>query len=229
MVTAITPEQQEAVIDEGSGPPSDGEKTSLNSLPGVLESHYVIRPQDAKAWVAAWELTKDKFGVEYGVPCRLARGQLDHFLRKRRADGGKRFTISQPANMLALPRFECFIDGCSKRVRERYQLVLHVERIHPQEAEVYRPLLDQLRTAIVKDNPRLAELIQGIAATQDEPVRAVAVSGVLPPVMPPVAMQTATCDDCGWTKPSQNPEGSLRAHKRLHCPARKPKEATDGP
>ena len=205
-------EHEKLVIDEAA----EGE-IAFKGLPGVQGSHYLIRPEDESSWFPAWELKVDRFGVEYGVPTRLPKGQRDHYLGKRRpSDGGKRFTTFAPANILPEPPFKCFVGDCRKRTRERIHLVRHVEVCHAQEAAAYKPFLDAIRQAVIRDNPKLAALVQDIAATPDEPVQAVSVAEAAIPA------GHAHCDDCGWTspEPKTNVVLSLQAHQRS-CPARK--------
>jgi hypothetical protein len=231
-VPAATPEQEREVLvtDElASG------NIAFDGIPGVQHSHYLVRKEDEGSWTPAWELKVDRFGTEYGVPKRLPKGQIDHYLEKRRQDGGKRFTLHEPPNLLPPPRFECFIGDCRKRVQERHMLVAHIEVGHAQEAKAYGALLDTLRQAIVRDNPKLAALVSDIAATPDEPMRAV--SAVVSPEVAPVAVADVTppteadafvpaghahCGDCNWTssKPKKNAKLSLATHRR-DCPAQR--------
>lgn len=193
------------------------------NIPGALSARYILREEDRAAWFPAWELKVDRFGEEYGVPTRLPKGQREYYLNKKRpSDGRRRFTEHQPANVLPPGQYECFIGDCHKRVRERWTLVQHIEACHSQEAAAYKPFLDQLRQAIVRDNPRLAALVEGIAGTPEEPPHVVAAvpssrAEATEPLM-------ATCPDCGWSKASRNPSASLATHRRFRCPGQK--EAT---
>jgi len=208
----VTPElEREAIVDETAP-----EEIAFEGIPGVTRSQYLVRPEDESAWLPAWQLKVDRDGTEYGVPTRLPKGQLDHYLAKRRpVDGGKRFTLHQPANLLPEPRFRCFIGDCRKRVQERIHLIRHIEVCHAQEAAGYAPMLDKLRQAIAKDNPRLAALVDDIAATPDEQIRAVSASET--PAAAPVATTGQSCA-CGWQPKSdcKNLSAALRMHKR-HC------------
>lgn len=231
----LTPEQEMEVMvtdEQASG------NIAFGGIPGVQYSHYVVRKEDESSWFPVWELKVDRFGNEYGVPKRLPKGQAQHFLKKRRQDGGKRFTTFPPPNILPEPPFECFIGTCQKHVRERMHLIRHIEVCHAQEAAAYKPFLDEIRQAVVQDNPKLAVLVSDIAATPDEPMRAV--GAVVSPEVSPVAVadvtpptETATgvfvpaghahCGDCGWTSPKskKNIKLSLQMHQRTQCPARK--------
>lgn len=216
----LTPEQErEALVTDelASG------DIAFKGIPGVQHSHYLIRPEDESSWFPAWELRVDRFGTEYGVPKRLPKGQAEYYLAKRRpADGGKRFTAFPPANILPEPPFECFVGDCRKRVRERVHLIRHVEVCHAQEAPAYKPFLDEIRQAVISDNPKLAEVVRGIAATPDEPVRAVSARRQVAGPVGAVPPGHAHCDDCGWTspKPKKNIPLSLQSHQRS-CSARK--------
>lgn len=223
---------QEKIADPVLEPediPPDGEIAAFGSVPGIQSARYVLTDADKNAWKAAWELKVDRFGVEYGVPMRLPVGQLGYFQAKRRADGGRRFTLAQPANVLADPKHECFVGDCRKKVRERHQLVRHVEVCHQQEAMAYKPFLDQLRQAIIKDNPKLAALITGIAETPDQPIQAVSaaapeahgpLSGLTDDDNPQYVTERGNyaCGECSW-KPKRNaksPQIALRMHSKTH-------------
>lgn len=214
--------------------PLSGEIGDFKSVPGVQSARYVLQPQDKASWAPAWQLNKDRFGTEYGIPTRLPKGQLDYYLLKKRPDGGRRFTLNEPDNVLAEPRFECFIGDCRKRVRERHLLVGHVEKIHSQEAQAYKPLLDTLRKAIVEDNPRLAALIGEIAKTPDQPIQAVSVAKtdvVEAPAGEAVASEAEVaawtssppqkeyaCGECPYRPPpgTKSPWLALSSHSRKH-------------
>lgn len=198
---------------EGEEIPPSGEIRDFRSVPGVQSARYVLLPQDKASWVPAWQLNVDRSGVEYGIPTRLPRGQLDHYRAKRRPDGGRRFTLTQPENVLAEPKFECFIGDCRKRVRERSLLVGHVEKIHSQEAQAYKPLLDTLRQAIVDDNPKLAALIGDLAKTPDQPIEAVRAAGAEDS---PWGEFACGIDDCPW-EPKANARNPRLAQTRHYA------------
>jgi hypothetical protein len=166
-----------------------------------------IEPQDKGAWAAGWELKMDRFGVEYGVPCRIPRGaQGSLWLAKRRPDGGRRFTLREPTNVQGIGPFECFIGDCRKRTHDRSKLIGHIEAFHRVEALQYAPMLDKLRKAVVDDNPKLAALVEKMATTPDGEVRAVS----------RVGSGEFDCQDCDWKpKPdAKNPRFALDLHKK---------------
>jgi hypothetical protein len=202
-------ETQEEVLEalEVEGEHLDPGQPEMSGVPGMVMQY--IPPQDRGAWIPAWELKKDRWGDEYGIPTKLPRGQAGQLLTQRREDGGKRWTLHQPANVLGPGRFQCFIGDCRKRVRERAQLVAHIEAYHRAEAQVYAPLLEKLRQAVIQDNPRLTALVEELVATPDQAIEAVP--------------QTHTngeyaCTQCDWTpKPdAKNPRFALVAHMRKH-------------
>jgi len=172
-------------------------------LPGM--GMRFIEPQDRGAWVPGWQLKVDRFGNEYGVPCRIPRGQGGLWLAKKRSDGGRRFTLQEPANVRGTGPFECFIGDCRKRTYTRSRLVGHIEAFHRAEALQYAPILDKLRKAVVDDNPKLAALVDAMVATPDAEIRAVS----------RVEMGEFDCP-CGWRpkEDAKNPRFALMAHKR---------------
>jgi len=172
-------------------------------LPGM--GMHFIPPQDQGAWVPGWQLKVDRFGVEYGVPCRIPRGQGALWLAKRRPDGGRRFTLRQPVNVQAPGHFECFVGDCRKRTYTRAQLVTHIEAFHRVEARQYEPMLEKLRKAAMDDNPKLAALIDKMTVMPDEEVRAVS------------RVETGEFDcPCGWRpkEDAKNSRFALMAHRR---------------
>jgi len=167
---------------------------------------HFISPQDEGAWVPGWQLKVDRFGNEYGIPCRIPRGQGGLWLAKKRPDGGRRFTLREPANVQGIGPFECFIGDCRKRTHTRSQLVTHIEGFHRVEAVQYAPMLDRLRKAVIDDNPKLVALVESMATRPDEEVRAVS----------RVSLGEYDCPTCAWKpKPNaKNPRFALVAHTR---------------
>ena len=213
--SVLTREQEEllAAAELEAGHMEVEEPITYDGIPGIRS--YYIQPHDKAAWLPAWELKVDRWGTVYGTPTRLPRGQLEYYLMKKRpVDGGPRFTLKAPAKVLPEAQFQCFVGDCQKRVRERAQLVAHIEACHPQEAKSYGPLLEQLRQAVVRDNPKLATLIEEIAETPDQPVQAVSA----PEAVPQAAPSEYRCSECGWEpKPDvKNPFLALASHSRKH-------------
>jgi hypothetical protein len=206
MTSQISDIEAEAVeLAEAEGEHMGMQEAPLTTgVPGM--GMRFIEPQDRGAWVAGWQLKVDRFGNEYGVPCRIPRGQGGLWLAKRRPDGGRRFTLREPANVQAVGPFECFIGDCRKRTHTRSQLVGHIEAFHRVEALQYTVLLDELRAAVVADNPKLAALVSKMTTMPDEEVRAVS----------RVELGNYDCRDCAWKpKPNaKNPRFALNAHRR---------------
>ena len=134
-------------------------------MPGALGMQ--IRPEDRGAWIAAWGLSIDDEGQEFGWPCKLPRGQLGHYLAKKRMDGGKRFSMQIPKRVQGPKKFHCFVKDCTKPVDERIKLVYHIEAYHPQEAMMYREQLDRIRQAVIRDNKRLDAIISDLEDAAD--------------------------------------------------------------
>jgi len=191
---------------------SDG-NISFGNLPGVRSSRYSLRPEDESAWLACWQLKVDRWGDVYGIPHRLPKGQLGYYMKKTRPeDGGPRFTLQEPANVLPEPKFSCFIGDCQKRMRTRALLIRHVEGRHPQSAQTHKPLLDQIRQAVMQDDPRVADLVAQIAGAPDQPLKAMGRPGANS------VSADYTCRDCGWgpKADAKNPRFALVAHRKKH-------------
>ena len=201
-----------------------GGNIGFGNIPGIRSSRYLLRPEDEKAWIACWQLKVDRWGEVYGLPHRLPKGQLDHYMKKVRSeDGGPRFTLQEPPNVLSEPRFRCFVGDCQKRTRERALLIRHVESRHPQSAQTHKVLLDQLREAVIKDDPRVALLVAEIANAPDQPIQAVRVHGApsspaQETASPTRQLKTYACDQCPWRpKPdAKNPRFALALHSKKH-------------
>lgn len=143
----------------------DGESIGGTADLGAVKPMTLTVPEsDKAAWVMAWELRLDRDGHEYGTPVRLPRNAIANYLQKRRDDGGKRFTVRTPARLAADPQYECFAhESCRKKVNTRALLIQHIYACHAQEALIYKPFIDQLQEAIIRDNPRLAKIVGEIA------------------------------------------------------------------
>jgi hypothetical protein len=159
-------EMESAIAEESALETQQGGafKADVSNIPGA--QGMVIAASDQAAWMAAWQITVERDGTEYGTPCKLPKGQLAHYLAKRRPDGGKRFTLTMPARLKKPPRYECFIEDCTKRVDERVKLIGHIETYHPYKAQIYADELLRLKQAVVRDNPKLKAVIDDMI---DEP------------------------------------------------------------
>lgn len=145
------------------------ERVDTSEIQGFDKMTYQVPPEDQAAWVPAWELKVDIDGEEYGVPCKLARNQLGHYLmKKREVDGGRRFTVRPPARMAAQAQFACFAnEQCRKKVATRGMLYDHIMGCHPGEAKIYADFMEDLRHKIAADNPRLAKVVERIVNQPD--------------------------------------------------------------
>lgn len=174
-VIAARVEAEESLIRERIK--TGDEVSEGKTLPGTVKPMtYVIPDSDKASWVMGWELKADRDGNEYGIPRRMPRQQLGLWLQKKREkDGGRRFTIDQPERIAAEPQFECFIGECSKRVYERVWLVQHIRINHPVEAQAYTEFITKLEKAIAADNPKMAKLVDDLAARSDDGLHTVTV------------------------------------------------------
>ena len=151
-----------ATVSQGVGDAN----VNVAEIPGA--QRMTIRPEDVGAWVPAWELKVDRDKQEYGVSAKLPSGQLAHYLAKRREkDGGRRFTTRIPERLAPEPQYVCPIGECTKRVDMRTKLLGHIQNYHSQESLYYSEFLDQLKSAIVRDNPKMAALFADIAKTPE--------------------------------------------------------------
>lgn len=164
----MTNELRDADVMEMVGVSQDipSPKVDVTEIPGAQS--MTIRPEDVGSWVAAWELKVDRDGQEYGVPVKLPRGQLPHYVsKKREVDGGRRFTLQMPARLAPIPQYVCPVGSCTKRVDMRTKLLGHIQNYHAQEAVYYAPFLKELQDAIIRDNPKMAALFADIAGTPE--------------------------------------------------------------
>lgn len=210
-----------------------------SSIPGTVKPMtYMVPEQDQASHTLVWELKIDADGREYGIPRKAPRGQLGLWLQKKReADGGIRFTVNQPARILAEPRFPCIRQECRKRFYTRQLMVMHVRSVHYMEAELYKAMLDEIMAQAALDNPRVAELaalikdtpelgLQSVDANPqkrreeltDTELRAGTPTETTLGIKPPI--EAFNCPECDWMpKSNKRPMVALALHMQARHPS----------
>lgn len=130
------------------------------------ETAAYTEPSIDPQWMDAWKMFVDEKG-EYGVPCKLPRGQWDvggpnALNRQRRADGGLWFRIAAPERTQRDAQYKCFVGMCKKALHYRRQVVAHVRGFHAEAAVTHRVILERIEQQIASEDPRLQELIASL-------------------------------------------------------------------
>ena len=180
---------------------------------------YQVSEADKLAWRPAWRLEIGVDGLEYGKPMKLPRNTdaLSIYLKKRRLDGGRMFTLNMPERIMPHGQFQCFAnpEACQKRIDTKNKLVQHMEAYHPAESAWLKDDLDLIRASARNENPVRRRMVELIAATPDggsvpidEDVREEydATVPVVPEAADPVVLSVVSnnCQFCPW------PEGSVK-------------------
>ena len=192
---------------EGTRQVGDGQQPDAQAM-GAETAEYTAPTLDPQ-WLDAYKMFIDRDGNEYGVPCKLPRGQWavggpNALMNQRRPDGGYWFRLADPdaaaPPVRPVPQFECFVGECTKRVHRRIDLVKHVRAFHFDEAEVYKEVLTQIEQKVAQDDPRL----QRVLASLDAPEQ----------FGPSEDELELACPQCGKTAPADHadPAAWLRGH-----------------
>jgi hypothetical protein len=148
--------------------------------------------------------------------------QLLHHLKKRHSDGTPVFVKVRPGGDPEPIEQTCEVcertAGFRKKFFHEIDYVAHMENKHQREYRIMQELANKKEVS----GSDVAAALMRMTSEEREAVRLLlGGNNATAKATEPAKAQAAKCPNCDWRgKPVSNVAASLRAHQRLHCPAR---------